>query len=1000
MKTNTKIKLLSSATTAIALLTSASAFAQTATTKPADATTSTDAKTADEDKSAIVVTGSLIRNPNLVQASPVNVTTEKEIQLKQSNTAEEVLRDVAGNVPSIGSSVNNGNGGASYVDLRGFGANRNVVLLDGNRIVPAGLGGAVDLNSIPLALVSRIDALTGAAVTTYGADAITGVVNFVTKKNFTGVDLSLGERITEKGDGNYFRGDLTVGANFADDRGNAVLSVGYQKSNAVYQGDRDYAYTAIDSFSGTPSGSGTPVPARFSFPGKGTRNSIDPSTGKIVRGIQPFNFNPFNLFQTPFKRYNLFAQANYQVTDAIDVYTRGLFSKTQVISILAPGGIFSLNVNIPYSNPFLPAAARQQFCSGSLSGTFSATSPLTPAQCDAAALANSPSDPNYKTFNSTVRRRTVENGTRDYNFTTTLFDYEAGVRGKLTDSINFDLHGAYGESQNDQLTTGYIRASRIKDALLATGTGCISGNSGCVPFNLFGAAGSITPAQLAYVRGDQAITIKTSLTQVHGQVSGDFGLISPGASNPVSFALGAEYRGYTASQQADPLSLIPGELSGTSGSTPVYKGKYHVYEGFSELVVPLIEDKPFFRNLTLEGGARYSSYTVDGATKQNNTWTYKGGLTWEPVEGFKFRGSYAHAVRAPNIAELFLPVTTQLTNLSLDPCAGAAPLTNSTLAATCIAQGAPAASIGQIANPSAGQANYYGGGNINLQPEKANTYTVGVVLTPHQLSGFNASLDYYHIKVTNVIGSPLPGDAIAACFTNPSPTSPACLAIRRDPGTGALDGDASTTPGLPLTLSNLGRLETRGFDLAVNYDHRFGGVKWSMTFIGNHTINSKYQATPSSVNRECVGFYSTNCSFTGSLQPKWQFSLRNTIGIGGVDVSLLWRHLSGFKQEPQSVIDGDASPAFVGNLAPGLGALSGTAVDFSRIKPYNVFDMTMRFNVEDNYTFTFGVMNLLNKKPPLVGYDIGSTSFNSGNTYPSTFDTLGRRYAVSVNIKY
>ncbi len=180
MKTTTKIKLLSSATSAVVLMTSGTAFAQEAADDAAA-----------DDQPAIVITGSLIRNPNLEQANPVNVTTADTIELKQSNLAEEVLREVPGIVPSIGSAVNNGNGGASYVDLRGLGSNRNIVLLDGNRIVPGDLQGRVDLNNIPLALVSRVDAQTGAAVTTYGADAITGVVNFITKQDFAGVDLSV-----------------------------------------------------------------------------------------------------------------------------------------------------------------------------------------------------------------------------------------------------------------------------------------------------------------------------------------------------------------------------------------------------------------------------------------------------------------------------------------------------------------------------------------------------------------------------------------------------------------------------------------------------------------------------------------------------------------------------------------------------------------------------------------------------------------------------------------
>lgn len=188
-----------------------------------DQTTDT---TADQDD-AIVVTGSLIRNPNLEQANPVIVTTADQIELKQSNVAEEVLREVPGIVANVGSATNNGNGGSSYVDLRGLGSNRNIVLLDGNRVAPADLQGRVDLNNIPLALISRVDALTGAAVTTYGADAITGVVNFVTRQDFAGIEASAGYQITEQGDGAYFRGDVTIGANFDDGRGNAVLSVGY-----------------------------------------------------------------------------------------------------------------------------------------------------------------------------------------------------------------------------------------------------------------------------------------------------------------------------------------------------------------------------------------------------------------------------------------------------------------------------------------------------------------------------------------------------------------------------------------------------------------------------------------------------------------------------------------------------------------------------------------------------------------------------------------------------
>ena len=185
-----------------------------------------------------------------------------------------------------------------------------------------------------------------------------------------------------------------------------------------------------------------------------------------------------------------------------------------------------------------------------------------------------------------------------------------------------------------------------------------------------------------------------------------------------------------------------GRLGGAGGAAPNIDGNYNVYEAFGEIIAPIVEDKPMFHSLTLEAGLRYSSYTVKGATSQNQTTTWKAGGSWEPVESLKFRGNYSRAVRAPNIGELFTPQTVGLTNLSIDPCAGAAPTSNANLRAICIAQGAPVGSIGSITNPTAGQANLTVGGNLDLKPEKADTLTLGFVYQPDFVPGSNVSLDY------------------------------------------------------------------------------------------------------------------------------------------------------------------------------------------------------------------------------------------------------------------
>lgn len=976
----------------------------------------------------IVVTGTLIRNPNLEQSTPVNVTTSDAIELKQSNTAEEVLRELPGVVPNIGSAVNNGNNGASYVDLRGLGSIRNIVLINGNRVAPSDVNGRVDLNNIPLALIERVDALTGAAVTTYGADAITGVVNFITKRDFAGLEVTASQQITERGDGNVFRVDATIGANFDDGRGNAVLSIGYQEADPVYQGARPFSDNTLDSYSNTNIGSGTSVPSRFS----GTRPidpltgqpSIDPTVGnggvrqvnaagQAVGTFATYNFNPFNIFQTPFERFNIYGQANYEVSDSVEVYTRGMFSKNTVSTIIAPSGSFGGTVTINLNNPYLPAALRNQFCAFNTAAADSGlyTPRFTPAECAAAAAATGRTDPNYREVTATLNRRTPEVGPRISDYQTTFFDYRVGARGGITDTLDWSIEGSYGESENIQTIKNYTLQSRFRQASLADNTTtCQSATNGCVPVNIFGPEGSITPDMASFLTADSSTTNRTSLAQVRGIISGDVGFASPGAVQPIGFALGGEYRKYGAQQASDLLAKTPGELGGAGGAAPDIDGQYDVYEAYAEIVAPLIEDKPFFESLTLEAGIRYSDYSIRGAGGYD-TWTWKVGGSWEPGAGVKFRGNYSRAVRAPNIGELFTPTSVGLTNLGIDPCAGAAPVGNANLRAVCLAQGAPAGTIGSITNPTAAQANITTGGNLNLQPEKANTWTAGVVFQPDFLPRFSMSVDYYNIKITDVLGTPLPGDIIAACFDNLDASSAACTSIRRNPITGGLDGDPAITPGLFGTTNNLGRLFTDGVDLLMNYNTDLGFASLDWSFVGNWTRSSKFKANaadPASLNRECVGYYSVNCSFTGSIQPEYQFSQRFTLGFDAVDLSLLWRWQDSVSFEPAQ-LQADIDAAIDAGTSPTTGCPDPTGTDpngcvvdpqFRKIKAAHYFDLSARFNVSENLVFTATVQNLLDKQPPIVGNSIGSTTFNSGNTYPSTYDALGRRYAVSAKLKF
>jgi iron complex outermembrane recepter protein len=1046
MVTPYRARLLASTLLVGAALAASPTFAQ-GTSQPTPGAQSADQATpADSDNGTeIVVTGTLIRNPNLVSSSPVATVSGDELALRQTNNAEEILRDLPGAVPSIGSAVNNGNGGSSFADLRGLGDFRNVILLDGTRIVPSSTVGRVDLNNIPVALVQRVDVLTGGAATTYGADAVSGVINFITRSDFSGVELNASEQITEKGDGNVFRVDATIGANFDDGRGNAVFSIGYQESDPVYQSARRFSQNQYTSTTGAAGGSGTTVPGRFTV--GSTFNQINPTTGGLQTPVVPFNFAPFNLFQTPFKRFNMYGAGRYEVSDSVELYTRGLFSKNTVNTVVAPSGLFSSVVTVPVSSPFLPVAARNTFCANNdFDPNTAGVQTLTPAQCTAAAAATSLSDPNFRAFTTTAGRRTPELGSRLQEFVTQIFDYRAGVRLGVTDTIKLDVSGAYGESENRQTLSGYLLTSRARTAIftssatscnlgasptvpnpnpllppLAAGGASPSAGSGCVPLNIFGPSGSITPAMVPYLTASATNANKSSLAQARALLSGDFGASTPWADDPIGFAVGGEYRHYQASQTADSLSQTSGELGGAGGAVSIFNGGYDVYEAYGELIAPLVQDKPFFNSLTIEGGIRYSAYKVEAAgNPKYSTTTYKAGGSWEPIGGLKFRGNYQRAVRAPNINELFAPTVVGLTNLAQDPCRGAAPTTNPNLAAICLAQGAPAASIGSIANPTAAQANGTFAGGLYLRPEKSDSYTFGIVLQPKFVPGLSIAVDYYHIQIKNAISQPTVGSLVAGCFGNvtaASATSAACALFRRNPVTGALDGDPSTTGGLVFPASNSGRILTDGIDLNINYRHDFDFMKVNLNFNGNWTRRSEFEAIVAgstvpagfpgaggpfnpSGTISCVGLYGQNCgspgsagpnSAPGSLQPEFSWNQRTTLTFGDVDVSLLWRHIDKMRVEP-------GITTFSGTI--GSGALAGDKVDFGRIKAYDYFDLATRFGISDNFDLTLTVQNLFDRKPPVVGSTVGSTSFNSGNTYPSTYDTLGRRFAIGAKLKF
>ena len=936
----------------------------------------------------ILITGSRITNPNLTQSSPVASIDSETIELRQVAVVEEFLREIPGVVPSTSGSVNNGNQGSTFVNLRGLGSNRNITLLNGTRVVPADLVGRTNLDIIPVALIERADVLTGGAGTVYGADAISGVVNFRTRTDFEGLDIRASQMDTFEGGGETTRVDITLGGNFDDNRGNAVISMGYTDRTPLTMGERDFSVNNVSSISGNAGGSSTSVPTRFVLPGAKAADIASVVTGytsgflqmneagtELVPYAKPFNFNPYNVFQVPMEQFRTYGAARYEIAENAEWFSEVLYAQSANTTMIAPSGSFGFSANTPLSNPYIPPTVLNQIC-GSLA--------ISAADCALAAAAKSPTDAGYLEPNINYARRFVELGPRLNERSTRVWQFKTGARGEFNEDLSWEVFYAKGESDMRSQQSGNGTRSRLTQSIQSTNTDtCLDASGGCVPINLWGPLGSITPEVGAFLDVGNGGRQFTELNQLQAFVNGDLPFSLPTADVPISGVVGYEYREYVGGLTNDLLTQTPGEVLGNGAAAPNRFGTYDVSEIFLEANVPVLRGSPLAEELTLQLGFRSSDYSTTGV---EDTW--KVGGTWSPVEQIQFRGNYQVVTRAPNISELFNPQVTGLSNFASDPCAGNGPVSDATLRAICLAQGAPAETIGGIIVDPAGQVNSTSGGNPNLEAEDAETWTIGAIWRPEFLPGLDVTLDFYDIYVENAITTPTPGDIFSACFgpgyatgsltiSGASATSSACTGIRRNPETGNLFGNVATTAGLPAVLTNQGTLETSGFDLTGSYtlETPVGPLGW--TGVLNYTSESKFQASPTAINRECTGYYSVNC---GSLQPEWmannRFTLRTEAFGRDLNVSVLWRYLDEMVTEPSQAA----------RFRP----------EYTQMDSANYLDVTFQGSITDEFQYTLGILNAADRVPDFVGSNIGTTSYNTGNVYPSTYDTLGRRYSLTL----
>jgi iron complex outermembrane recepter protein len=954
---------------------------------------------ADKDITEIVVTGTRITQPGVESSSPIYSVGAGELEKLGDPDVEKVFRQLPSTLPSDGQNVNNGTAGAETLNLRGLGAQRNLLMIDGKRITPYDINGIVDTSVIPSALIERIDIITGGASAVYGSDAMSGVINFVMKKDFEGVEIDTRFSQTTESDGKRKSAFLTMGTNVADGRGNVVMSLNWSERDGTQLGARPLGQLGIVTADGgglanflngiTPpppgagcegensvgaGGSTTTLPTRVAIaggPGLGQfRND-----GTLGANCSVFNFNPYNYYQTPQTRYGGTALGSFEINEHAEAYGRLSFTSTDVRQQIAPSGVFGTAFFTPLANPFISASARAAIITAANTGVAMGTVTTTGAL------------PNWRDVNGnntvdaaddlliSYRRRTVELGERSTSYAQDHWEFVFGVRGSFFDNWDYDVSVQRGESSRTNVSAGYTNVTNIGAAVDAVSTTtCRNGDSACVPINLFGGEGSITP-QMAAFAGATAIEQRLySQTITSASISGAVEQVKlPWAENALGVSFGAEYREEEGETRPDEcLKLAPVScLGGAGGNTLPIAAGFDVRELFAEAILPLVSDKAGFQKLDLELGYRFSDYDPSGS---NRTWKY--GLNWRPLDSLLVRAMKQRAARAPNVGELGAPQTASLANAALDPCSEANTNISAALRAICISTGMTNAQVGTVEDIVAGQVNTFSGTDLNNlpTPEEADTTTFGIVWTPDTdgiIGSPILSVDYYDIDIQNFINVFGSQEILDACYNTGNVEQ--CSKIRRVGGTLTLPGS-----GIETFTTNLLYLQAEGIEVSGGFNIDIGDAG---KLLFNASIN-KYLTQESRSSTEvpiidCKGFYGTQC---GNPLPDIRWIQRTTWEKGPYEVSLLWRHLGDVEIETPQV--------------------ASTFEAFQRIGAYNYFDFSAAWDVRDNITVRAGMTNIFDKDPPVVGNEAGTTASNSGNTFPSVYETLGRRYSISFNVKF
>ncbi len=1063
-----KLRLALACSTAIAIVATApSAMAQTS---------------ADEERGAqsqdIIVTGSRIVRRDYEANSPIVSVGEDLLKATGTAAIETSLNKLPAftpvQTPSLGGDIQptaTNTPGAATVSLRGLGTNRNLVLVDGRRATPANALGVVDINTIPAAAIDRVEIITGGASATYGADAVGGVVNFILKKNFQGLDLDAQIGTTERGDGTEFTISGIMGANFDDGRGNVTLGLSMNDRRSAAQAEREWfqdvwsdprftgteffpdfsgfqpygginptqsSYDAIFGVGAVAAGSrlyfnedGTAFTGFFQSPPGGVSrfkgDTSGPKWKKQADGTLGQNFLD-GFVQLPLSRYNIYARGNYEINDWIGVFGQGTFTHVTTNTVQQPSPSVNGWSGFAPAASEVPAELRSILDSRIIPvGTSDATRNFL--HCDPSAVAGAPGSGASCDWQLTYY---LNYANRESKTEVMTYNLVAGFEGSIPGSDwTWELYASRGQSQTASLITGTASLERFRAVIGSPNWGAGFKSTGNAAFGGFGASTATCTSGFNPFDVDQVISQdcieaisanlqnKATMEQTIFEFNAQGGLYELPAGQ-LRAAIGASHRKNSYDFTNDTLTTQGRSFNDQaigiypSGNS---SGEIKVDEIYGELLIPVLADIPGIKKFELNLGARSSDYNTTGSS-----FTWKAMADWEVTDWLRLRGGFNKAVRAPNIAELYLaPQQTFTAAGGGDVCRrnntlgwSANPGKNTNAAnVEAVCRILMDKSIAGTADTFYSNPQFYNAlgpafafptlvGNPDVKPESAKTWTMGaVVSSPFEtpmLDRLRLSVDYYNIAVDDAIGPLTLDTAQRFCFdptfnpaisTNPAAAAASafCQAVGRVAGDGALGN-------VQVTYLNNGRFRTEGIDVQLDWSFPIGPGTFSLNTVFNYLLTLKSAALPASAGPAgqlveyagTLGPAGSNAIAENGLNPgtfRWKMLNNFTYSIGKATIGLQWQHLPAAKSIAYT---SDPSTPFVGSPA------------------YDLFNLNGSYAVTDNVTFRFGVDNLFDRAPPLTEYNASATGLaNTIGGFPINayfFDQIGRRFYAGLNAKF